>query len=105
MALLVGVAEQFTDVFRLERVQDVEEVVSRRSFVGWVMVREVTHDDRVLLELWIDVLDGELVVPRHLDGEHVHLLEQLLLPCQHRLQEIFVDHFLVREVVLQAGRI
>ena len=105
MALLVGVAEQFTDVFRLERVQDVEEVISWRAFVGRIMVREVTHDDRVLLELWIDVLDGELVVPRHLDGEHIHLLEQLFLPRQHRLQEIFVDHLLVREVVLQAGRI
>ena len=51
--LLVGVVQYLLEVVGVQGVEDVEEVISRWSFAGWVLVREVRHEDRVLLELRI----------------------------------------------------
>ena len=51
--LLVCMVHDLLEVFRVQGVEDVEEVVTRWSLAGRVLVGEVGHEDRVLLELRI----------------------------------------------------
>ena len=71
MALLVGVAEQFTDVFRLERVQDVEEVISWRAFALRIRISKVLREVLIFGELRPQGLDGKLVILRDFDLSYV----------------------------------
>ena len=56
--LLVCMVHDLLEVVRVQGVEDVEEVVPRRSLAGWVLVGEVRHEDRVLIELRIKCFDG-----------------------------------------------
>ena len=98
--LLVGVLQDLLEVFGVDRVQDVEEVLPRRALAGWVLVGEVLDELVVLGELGPQVLDRELVVVRHGDPLHLGLLHQLLLAAEHVLEEVLVDDALVGQVVL-----
>ena len=60
MALLVRVSHDLFEVLRMDRIQDVEEVLSRWTFAGRKPVGEVLHHRRVLFELRPDALDAEL---------------------------------------------
>ena len=91
-ALLVGVGHDLGEVLRVEGVEDVEKVVSRRPLALWVSGREVPHELCVLGELGPEIPHRELVVPGHLDGGHLGLPQQELLPGQHFLEEVLVDH-------------
>ena len=90
------------EVVRVQGVEDVEEVVTRWSLAGWVLVGEVRHEDRVLLELRIQSLDGQLIVMWHYDILHLYFLEELLLTNQDILKEIFVDKALGWQIELEA---
>ena len=70
-----------SEVVGVDRVEHVEEVITRRSLACWVRVREELHHLRVLRELGIQGLHAELFVLRHLDLLDLLLLEQLLLAC------------------------
>jgi hypothetical protein len=56
--LLICMIQDLLQVVRIQGVEDVEEVISWWSFAGWVLIREVRHEDRVLLELRIQCFDG-----------------------------------------------
>ena len=98
--LLVGMLQYLLEVFGVDRVQDVEEVLPRRALAGWVLVGEVLDELVVLGELRPEVLDRELVVVRHGDSLDLGLLHQLLLAAEHVLEEVLVDDALVGQVVL-----
>ena len=100
--LLVGVVHDLLEVVRIQGVEDIEEVLARWSLAGWVLVRKVGQEDRVLLELRIELLDGELIVVGHVDVLHLDLLEQLLLADQDILEEVLVDEALRRQIKLEA---
>ena len=58
VSLLVCMVHDLLEVVRVQGVEDVEEVVPRWSLAGWVLVGEVRHEDRVLIELRVKCLDG-----------------------------------------------
>ena len=95
-------AQDLGEVVRVQRVHDVEEVLAGRPLVLGVVVREIGVEDRVLLELGEERLDGELVVLGDLDLLDLQLLEQLLLAAEDILEEVLVDEALRRQVELEA---
>ena len=52
------------DIFRKNRVQDIEGILPVRLASLWVDVREVLHDFWVLSNPWKDVLDAKLIIFR-----------------------------------------
>ena len=98
--LLVRMTHDLRQVLMMERVEDVEEVLARRTLVLWVRCREVLRELWVLLKLWPETPDGELIVVGDLDLVDVRLLHQHLLAGEDILQEVFIDTCFVRQVVL-----
>ena len=78
----------------------VEEVRSWWSFALRVLVRKVKSELGVFFHEWVDVLDAELLVVRHLDVPHLVLLIQVLLALDYLLQEVLVQDAFVRQVEL-----
>ena len=77
--MLVGVPHQVLQVLRVDGVQDVHEVLARRAFVFGKRVGEELHQIFVALELWVEVLDRQLVVVRDVNRLDLGLLQQLFL--------------------------
>ena len=71
--------EDAIEVFRLDRVEDVEEVLARGTFACGICVGELLREVRVPLDVGPKRLDGEFVVVRNSDALDVGLLHQLLL--------------------------
>lgn len=101
-ALLGSVAHDLTKVVWVQRVQDVEEVITWWALALRVLVGEVGHEDAVCLEVREHRLDRELVVLWYLDLSDGRLLEELLLAHQDVFEEVLVDDRLVRQVELEA---
>lgn len=104
IALPIGMVQEPTEEIGLQRVEDIKEVIPWRASARRVLVGEVAHEDRILLELWVERLDGQLIILRHVNVSDISFLEQLFLSRQDCLEEIFIDHILVRQVVLQTRR-
>ena len=68
VADLLGVLDDSLNVFRAQCVQHSEEVVACGALFPGVRVGEEAHDLLVLGEERVDVLHGELVELRHVDG-------------------------------------
>ena len=103
-ALLSGVVHDLVEVVGLLGVQDVEEVISWWHLALSILIREVAHEEGVLLHQWIDVLDAQLLVLGHLDVPDLMLLVEVLLPLDHLLQPILVADTLIRQVKLLTTR-
>ena len=67
IADLVGVFDDRLHVFRAQRVQYREEVVTCGALLPWVRVGEEAHDLLVISEERVDVLHGKLVELWHVD--------------------------------------
>ena len=100
VSLLVGVTHDLGQVLRVERVQYVEEISSRRPLVLGEVVREVKHEGGILGHRWRELLHTQLVVSWDFDGGDGPLLEQLLLVREDGLEEVLVYLVLWRQVVL-----
>ena len=98
--LLVGVGQILGEEVGMDGIEDVEEVLPRRTLAIWEDVREVLLHLLIIGELRPEVLDGQLVVVGHLDADDLLLLEQLLLAGEHLLQEVLVDRGGRRQVEL-----
>ena len=98
--LLVRMTHDLRQVLMMERVEDVEEVLARWTLVLGIRRREVLGKLWVLLELWPEAADGELVVVGDLDLVDVRLLHEHLLAGEDILQEVFVDTCFVWQVIL-----
>ena len=88
------------EVLRVQGVEDPVEVITRWALALMERVGEVLDELGVLLQLWPEFTDGELVVLGHLDRGDGVLLEEVLLAGQDLLQEVLVDVALRREEVL-----
>ena len=104
VALFVGMGHDLAEVVRMHGVEDVEEVLTRRSFILGILVREIAVHGRIFLELRPQGLGGQLFIMRHLDGVHLVLLEELLLASQDILEEVLVDEWLWWQIELEAEK-
>ena len=74
----------------VDGVEDVEEVGTIRELAFRELGGEVDGDARVVLELWVEVGDGDLVVFGRVDPLHLRQLEELLLAGEDLAEEILV---------------
>ena len=88
------------EVLWVECAEDVEEVLSARTFVVCVIVLEVLHQLHIILHVLPQVLHRELLVVRDVDIVHRLLLHQLLLTAEDLLEEVLVDLGHWRKIVL-----
>ena len=98
--LFVGVEDDLGEVLWHLGVHDVKKVLARRTFAFRIHGGEVSEKLGVLLDLGPQILDGKLVVVGHGDEPHLRLGEQVLVFAEHRLQEVFVDDVVGREIKL-----
>ena len=75
----------------MDCVEDVVEILARRTFALRELVGEVLGHLLILGELWPERLNGQLLIMRHLDDGDVCLLEELLLVGEDLLEEVIVD--------------
>ena len=99
-SLQVRVVDDLAEVVRHLRVQDVEKIFTGWSLAFGINGWEVPQDISIFLHVGPKILDGEFIVMRHRDELHLRLVEQILFAGQHRLQEVFVDDVLWRQIVL-----
>jgi hypothetical protein len=88
------------EILGMNRVKDIEKILTRWTFAGWVFVGEVLCELNILLELWPQVLNGELIIVRHRDLKYLSFLHEVLLARKHILQEVFIDDILIGQIVL-----
>ena len=84
----------------MHRVKDVEEIFTWWTFACWVFIGEILSKLNILLELWPQVLNGELIIVRHRDLKYLSFLHEVLLARKHILQEVFIDDILIGQIVL-----
>ena len=86
-------------------VENIEEVLARRTFVFWICVREVLQELLVALKLREEALDRKLIIVRHIDMADLLLLQQLLLPCEHVAEEVLGKGALAWKIVLHCSKV
>ena len=81
-------------------IQDVKEILSRRTLAFGPIIREEDNELLVLRQARPQILDGKLIILGDIDVVHVLLLEQQLLIGEYLLQEVLIDLGLGRKIVL-----
>ena len=98
--LLVGMLHDLCQIFRMEGVQDVEEILPGWALAPREPIREEHHELLVRLEIREELLDRELVIMRDADGVDVGLLHQHILAHQDVFQEILCYDRVLRQMIL-----
>ena len=75
----------------LHRIDDVKEILSRRTLTLRKYIGKVLRHICIALELRPEGLDGQFIILRHLNIDNILFTEQLLLVTEHLLEEIFVQ--------------
>ena len=88
------------EILGVERVEDVEEVLSGGISLIGVFVLEKENELGVLLEILPQVLDGQLLEVGDMDVVDLLLFEELLLVVEDLLQEVLVALVLGRDIIL-----
>ena len=96
----ICVANYLLQVLWVHGVQDVKEILSRRTLAFGPIIGEEDDELLVLRQARPQILDGKLIILGDIDVVHVLLLEQQLLIGEHLLQEVLVDLGLGRKIVL-----
>ena len=78
VSLLIGVLHDLLQVLWMHGVQNIEEVLPRRTLVFWKCIREVLLHFFIFGELRIQVADGKLIIMWHVDRLDFVLSQQLL---------------------------
>ena len=103
--VVVGGRDELLSVLRIERVHHVVEVSPIRPTAFGQLFREVLHEVRVVLELWVEGVDTELVELGHVDHLDVDEVQQLLLLSEDHPEEVLVDHGVGRHVELHCQKL
>ena len=98
--LLIGVFDKLCDVLTAYGVHDVEEVVPVGQAALWQLVREELHEELQSFHLWPQLLHADLVVVGHVYKPHLAYGHEHLLLGQDLLEEVFVEHCVIRQVEL-----
>ena len=92
--------DKLRDIFLVQRIEYVPEVISVRYTTDWQCVRKVLHELFVFLHYRPKLLDRKLVVERHVYKLNILQLIQFFASCEYCLKKVFVVHGLFRNVVL-----
>ena len=96
-----SVLDELGDIVAGHCVKDVPEVaaIGQAAFGG--RVGHVDHKVFDFLHEWPEFFDTELIVFRDMHVLHLTQSQKLFLLNEHELYEIFIEHFLRRNVELQ----
>ena len=83
-------------VVRIEGVENVEEVISGRALVFWVLVGEVLREGLVVLQVGPQMLDADFIIMGYGNLLYLVLLHQLLAVGEDIFQEVLRDDLLLR---------
>lgn len=87
-------------ILRMDGVQDVEKIIARRTFSFRKGSREEWAELGIFLEVRPKILDAELIVVGYLYEVDRWPLHDLSVSWQNILDEIFINTFLGRQVIL-----
>ena len=90
-SLFVGMLQDLLEVFWLQRVEDIEEVLPRRPFACWIRIREVLREVGIFLEMRPQGLHRKLIIMWHCHPLDILFLHQHLLAGEDGLEEVLVD--------------
>ena len=100
VSLLRGVLHNLLEIFWVDRVKDVEEVLTARISLVGVFVLKVDDEGGVLLDILPQVLDGKFLVVGHVDIVDRLLLQEFLFVIEDLLKKIFINLGFRRTIVL-----
>ena len=93
-------SDESLHVLGINRVDDVEKVVSVRQTSLWEATWKVDSDFGVFFKVWPKFYDAELVISGDLDPRDFAELKQLFFFRKNLSKKIFVDHSVRRQVEL-----
>ena len=102
-SLAVGMEDEFSDIVRVEGIQDVEVVGAIRLTALGKSIRQEALELGIIFELLLQVLYAEFVESGDIDPLDVRELEQGLLLCEDEAEVILVQHPVRRDVELSEG--
>ena len=92
--------QDLLEVFRLQRVEDIEEVLPRWSFAGRIRIRKVLSEVGIFLKMRPQGLNRKLIVVWHCYPLDILLLHQHLLAGEDGLEEVLVDDVGFGQIIL-----
>ena len=98
--LCIGVLDKLCDVLIAYGVHDVEKIVPVGQTTLWQLVREELLEVVQFFHLGPQLLHADLVVVGNVDKPHLAYGHEHLLLGQDLLEEVFVEHCVVRQVEL-----
>ena len=93
MSLPICVFNNFCGILRIDCIQDIEEVISARSFLVWVFVLEVDIELLVLLQVRPESFGTYLLIARYMNIVDLILFHQLLFASQDLPHKVFIYLF------------
>ena len=92
--------QDLLEVFRLQRVEDVEEVLPWWPFAGRIRVRKVLRELGIFLKMRPQGLHGQLIIMWNCHPLDILLLHQHLLAGEDGLEEVLVDDVGFGQIIL-----
>ena len=92
--------QDLLEVFWLQRVEDVEEVLPRWSFAGRIRVRKVLREVGIFLKMRPQGLHRKLIIMWHCHPLDILFLHQHLLAGEDGLEEVLVDDVGFGQIIL-----
>lgn len=100
--LLIRVWNKLRDVWRVQRVQDIEEILPVGHPPLRQLVREEIHELALYSHLWPEGLHWKLVIQRDVNPPDFRHLHQFFVARQNRFQKILVHGRFLRQIQLTA---
>ena len=100
VATEASMSNYFAHILRVESIENVEEVLSVRWMTLGILIREVHHEDRIILEVREEFLDRELLILWYVDHLDIRKFEELLLVSKNCSEKVFVHHDFWRKIEL-----
>ena len=100
VATATSMSNYFAHILRVESIENVEEVLSVRRMTLGILIRKVHHEDRIILEVWEEFLDRELLILWYVDHLDIRQFEELFLVCKNCSEKVFVHHDFWRKIEL-----
>ena len=100
VATAAGMSDYLAHILRHESIENVEEVQSVRRMTLGILIREIHHEDGIILEIGKKFLDRELLILWNVDHFDFRKFEELLLISKNCSEKVFVHHDFWRKIEL-----